>query len=300
MGYYGDMAEEVRRSAEEERRRKAGLSQVADGQQLRNMTYEQLAGVQNRAAPQAAGTTVGNVATGTAARVDPTQQAQFRASQLGLANRLLGIGSGAQMGAGEMAAMRQGNRAAAQQIGMARMQRGAGAALAARGAMRNAGNIGLATAGQAQQAALQDQQIANQTAAQLLGQGREQDIGLAGQNAQLRQQMNLANLDAKNQQIFQQAGLDQATSLANMQSKLQTMGMNDQAAIAYMAQLYGISLAEMQARVQYEIAKMSQPQKGSTLGGLMTVGGTIIGGIAGGPGGAAAGGQAGSAVGGTV
>ena len=123
---------------------------------------------------------------------------------------------------------------------------------------------------------------------------------MASENAQLKQQMKLANLSAQNMRVFEQARLDQATSLADQASRLQTMGMNDQASIAYLAQLYGIDQAEMQARLQLELGKMAEPKSPSKLGGLMTVGGTIIGGVAGGPAGATAGGAAGGALGGSM
>jgi len=278
----------------------AGSTELQNADWIRNQSMQGMLDAQGRQAPQAGYTQIGNVARGTAATLGTGPQNQFRQRELGLADRLLGIGSGQQMGAGELAARRQGQRAAAQQIGIARMQRGGNAGMAAAGAAQNIGNLGIATAGQAQQAALQDQQMANQTAAGLLGQARGADIGMATTQAQMQQQMRLANMDAQNQRLFQQAGLNQATSLANMQARLQQTGMNDQAALAYMAQLYGVDAAEMQARLALETAKMQNDKGGSTLGGLMTVGGTVIGGIAGGAPGAAVGAQAGSAVGGTV
>lgn len=195
---------------------------------------DSLNAIRSRRAPQAGYTQIGQV-----------QQMgvgnQFRTGQMNLANRLEGIASGQQQGAGELAARRAANAAIAQQQAMARMQRGSGAAMGAREAARNSANIGLAGAGQAQQAALQDQQAANAQLAGVLGQGRQGDM-----------QIGLANMDAQNQRIFQQAGLNQATSLANMQARLQSMGMNDQATLAYLAQLYGMDAAEMQARIQQE------------------------------------------------
>jgi hypothetical protein len=300
MAWYGD---EYRRQVEEEARRAAAAAaqrtSLESADWLRNQSMKGMLDAQGRQAPQAANTRIGNVSTYGGATIDQSQQNQFRERELALADRLFGIGSGQQMGAGEMAARRQGNLAVAQQQGMARMARGSGvgSAIAARSAARNAGNIGLDTAGLARQAALSDQQMANQTAAGLLGQGRGADIGLATSQAGLRQQAGLASMDAQNQRIFQQAGLDQATSLANMQARLQQTGLNDQAALAYMAQLYGVDAAELQARIQLELGEMAKPKGGSTLGGLMTVGGTIIGGVAGGPAGAAAGGTAGGALG---
>jgi hypothetical protein len=195
---------------------------------------------QNREAPQAGRTVLSG-------QLDPRQQAQFRAQQMALADRLQGIATGQQMGAGELATMRQGNRALAQQQAFARMGRGGNAAIAARGAARNAGEIGVNVAGQAQQAALGDQASANAQLGSVLGQGREQDLGL--------QRM-------KQDAVFQQAGLDQATSLANMQARLQQTGMNDQAAQAYLAQLYGISVSEMNGLLAREQLRQGNYQDG--------------------------------------
>jgi hypothetical protein len=208
-----------------------------------------LAGVQGREAPQAGGTRVqgATIATG--------PQDQMRQGQMDLLNRLGGIASGQQQGAGELAAQRQTGRAAGMQQGAARMARGgANAAIAGRQAMNNTAAIGLAGAGQAQQAALQDQTNANQLMGQVLGQGRGQDIGLAQGQASLDQQ-----------KFAQQAGLDQSTSLANMQAKLQMMGMNDQAALAWMAQYLGMNDAEMRARLAQEGAAMGQKGIGPDL-----------------------------------
>lgn len=231
-------------------------SRLQNGDYLRGLTRSQLLDIQGRQAPQAMGARVGNVAQGQGAQIATGPQGQFRDRTLALADRLNGVASGQQMGAGQMAVRQEGNRAIAQQQAMARMQRGGNAALAARGAATNVGNIGLNVAGQAGQAQRADAQMATQTMAGLLGEGRAQDIGLATGQAGMNQQMNLANMDARNQQIFQQAGLDQATSLANMQAKLQTMGMNDQAAQAYLAQLFNIDLSEMQARLNQEATRI--------------------------------------------
>lgn len=273
-------------------------AKLQHNQQLRDLSLQGLRDAQNRQAPQAGYTRVAPVAQTGAAAINMAPQGDWRARELALADRITGVANGTQLGAGEIAVRREGNRALAQQQSFARAQRGGGAALAARGATMNSANIGLNVAGQAGQARTQDQQIANQTLAGVLGQGRGADIGLATSQAGFQQQTNLQNMDAKNQAIFQQAGLNQATSLANMQARLSTMGMNDQAQLAYLSQLFGIDAVELQARLQREQIKSGAKGGGnSILPGLLTVGGTIIGGIYGGPGGAVAGGTAGSAVG---
>ncbi len=169
--------------------------------------------VRNRQAPQMQGATVAPVSQFDTARSD-----QFRAGQMGLLDSLGRVASGQQQGAGELAVQRQAQRAIGNAAGAATMARGNSAVGGARAAARASGAIGLGAAGQAQQAALGDQASARQQIAGVLGQGREQDIGIAG-----------ANMSAENQRIFQQAGLDQATSVENMHARLKAIGMNDEA-----------------------------------------------------------------------
>ncbi len=269
----------VDRKRAEEAARRQQMATTQSGDWIRNQTMQGMLDAQGRAAPQAGRTQIGQVSTYGGATINQGPQDQFRARELALADRLTGISTGAQQGAGELAVQRQGQRAAAQQIGMARMQRGAGAGMAGLTAARNVGNLGIATAGQAQQAAMGDQQMANQTLSGLLGQGRGADIGLATSQAGMQQQAGLASMDARNQRVFQQAGLDQATSLANMQARLQQTGMNDQAALGYLAQLYGLDVAEMQARLQAEQLRQGQQQIDNAesigLGDLLQAGGTL-------------------------
>lgn len=247
-------------------------SKLGDRDKITGLIDQGLQQYGGRAAPQAGNVQVGNVAQGTASQIDQSRYGDWRGQQMALAQQLGQVATGQQQGAGEMAVQRQIQQGLAGQQALARSARGGNAALAMRGAAANSAGIGLAGAGEAQGAALQDQAAARAQLAGVLGQGAGQDIGVAQGNAQLQQQMNLANLDAKNQQIFQQAGLDQSTSLANMQAKLQTMGMNDAMIQSYMSQLLGMNTAELQARMAQEQAAMSQP---GLLGGLLSAGGTI-------------------------
>jgi len=212
-----------------------------------------------RKAPQAERTQLGQ-----AAQLDASQQAQFRNQQMAQANRLGAIASGQQQGAGELAAQRQANRSIAQQQAMARM--GRGQAGAGRMAARNVADIGTSAAGQSQVAALQDQQAANAQLGSVLAQGREADIGMAGQNAQLWQQ-----------RMLQQGGLDQQRNLANIDMQLRARGMDDQARIAYLNQLAQMNQAEMAARMQQEATAAGIPSQSSQ---MMQAAGPIIGAVA--------------------
>lgn len=247
-------------------------SKLGDHSKIGGLIDQGLSTYGNRAAPQAGNIRVGDVAQGQASQIDQSRYGDWRGQQMALAQQLGQVASGQQQGAGELAVQRQIQQGLAGQQAMARSARGGNAALAMRGAAANSAGIGLSGAGQAQGAALQDQSAARAQLGQVLGQGAGQDIGVAQGNAQLQQQMNLQNLDARNQQIFQQAGLDQSTSLANMQAKLQAMGMNDAMIQSYMQQLLGMNQAELQARMGQEQAAMAQP---GILGGLLSAGGSI-------------------------
>jgi len=258
----------------------AAAAAAAAAAQRQTDTYKGAAmagmqGAQNRDAPQAARTVVGPVAQAGYTTLDGAAQNQSRQFQMDLANRLQGIASGQQKGAGELATERQVRQGIAAQMAAAASQRGGNAALAARGAARNAGALSTSGVGQAQQAALQDQSAANQALAGVAQGMRGQDIDLASQNAQLTQQTNLANMSAENQRIFQQAGLDQSTSLANMQAKLTQMGMNDQAALSYLSLLFGRDAAELNAQLQREGLDAATQQNGLGWGDVLSVGGTL-------------------------
>jgi hypothetical protein len=151
-----------------------------------------------------------------AAQIDPAQQAQFRAMQLAQAQQLQRIASGQQQGAGELAAQRQVANAQAAQQAQARMARGGNAALAYRQAANNQAGIGLAGAGQAQQAALQDQSNAMGQLTGALGQGRGQDLSMAGQNAQFQNERYGQNLGALSSNDAQRLAAQQAAMGATL------------------------------------------------------------------------------------
>lgn len=225
-----------------------------------------------RQAPQAERTRLGQIALGQASQLDPAMQAQFREQQMAQANRLGQIASGQMQGAGELAAQRQASRAVAQQQAMARMGRGMSAATAGRGAARNMAAIGADAAGQSQIAALQDQQAANAQLGSLLAQGREADIGMASQNAQLAQQRMLQQGSMDQQTMLQQGGMDQQMQLQNLNARLQMMGMNDQARLAYLSQLGNMYQSEMAGRLGQEQVSMNQA---SMTGPLLQAAGQI-------------------------
>lgn len=223
--------------------------QLQDAGYMRQFLQNQLGGVGGRQAPQVGG-----------AQLNLGQSNADRAQQQTLAQQLAAVSSGQQMGAGELATRRQFQQGLAAQLAQSQMARGYAAPIAARAAARGVGNMTVDAAGQSQQAALQDQTAARGLLGQLLGQTREQDLGAAGQQAQLSQQANLANQAAK----------------------LQQMGMNDAAIAQYLGQLYGIDEAEMAAKLG--ILQNNQQQQGY-LGDLLQMGGTLGAAYLGRPGG---------------
>lgn len=159
--------------------------------------------------------------------LDRTYLDQSRGGLMGTADRLGAIASGQQQGAGEMAVNAQIGRAAAAQNAAARMARGANAALALRGSMRNQADMGLAGAGQAAQSRMQDQATANAQLGQIYGGMYGQDASVAAQNAQLAQQAAMANQgaqltqqqlnDARQMQAYgQMLGWDTASNGGNL------------------------------------------------------------------------------------
>jgi hypothetical protein len=190
-------------------------TQFQDRNQIQGIISQGLAGVNGRTAPQA------------------NQQSAYAPMQMQQAHQLMGIASGQQKGAGELAAQRQVQTALAGQQAQARMARGGNAALAYRDAARNGAGIGLAGAGMAQQAALQDQTNAQGLLTNALGQARGQD-----------QQMQLANLDAQ----------------------LKARGMDDQQRVALLSQLTGMNAAQLQAQIgAYSAAAQDKGLAGSML-----------------------------------
>lgn len=132
-----------------------------------------------------------------APQMDPTQQAQFRAMQMAQAQQLQGVASGQQQGAGELAVQRQMANAQAAQQAQANMVRGGGnSGMAFRNAAVNQAGLAQSGVGQAQQAALSDQQAAQGQLANVTGQARTQDQSLAQNNAQLTQQQTAQNNQA--------------------------------------------------------------------------------------------------------
>lgn len=195
---------------------KNGTGPNPQNAQYANDLIKQLAGgAQGRMAPQI---------TGAQFAVDPAA----RQGMLDTAQRLGGIASGQQMGAGELAVNRQIGQATAQQMAAARMAHGANSALALRQMMRSNADLRLAGAGQAAQSRMQDQQGANAQLGSLFGNLYGQDAAVAAQNAQFGQQASIANQQA----MLQQRGMNDALQI---QALGQMLGWDQQTINAHLA-----------------------------------------------------------------
>jgi hypothetical protein len=228
-----------------------------------NASSAQLGEIASQAANRQAPTAY-SAQLGPAAQLNGGQMNQSRAGMMGTAGQLGQIASGQQAGAGELAVNRQVSQATAAQTAAARMARGSNAALAYRNAARNTADIGLAGAGQAAGAQMQDQQAANAQLGQLYGQMYGLDQGTASQNAQLGQQA-----------MLQQGQLNQQAMLANQQAQLSQTSLNDQARITALGQQLGWDQAQIDA--QLKAAGVKAADKG-ILAGIMGGGGAMMAG----------------------
>lgn len=195
---------------------------------------------------------------GQAYQLNQGQMDQSRGGMMLTANRLGAIAGGQQAGAGEMAVNRQVGQAQSAQASAARQARGANAALAYHNGMRNSADIGLAGAGQAAAAQMQDQQAANAQLGQLYGSMYGQDANVATQNAQLGQQ-----------QMLQQGAMNQQTALANQNAELQGRALQIQA----LGQQLGWSKEQIDLELQR--AGIDAADKGMFAGLLGGVGGMM-------------------------
>lgn len=155
---------------------------------------------------------------GKGATIDQSQEAQFRAGQMGLAANLAGVLSGQAPSVAQLQQQQAFGQQEAQQQGLAAaMGRGGNTALALRTAAGNMGQLGAQQAAASAILRAQEQATARGQMGEVLNSGRAQDIGLAGQQAGLQQQASQTNA-----QLLQQANAN------NQASQIQTRGQNIQ------------------------------------------------------------------------
>jgi len=163
---------------------------------------------------QAQGAQLGAAAQATAAQLN-SQDAQFRNNQVALSNQLTNQmnGQGPSLAGNQYQEAQERNLAG--QMGAAAALGGRNAGLQQRQLAMSAAQQGQATARDVANIRTQEQLAATQQLAGVSAQGRDQDINLASQNAQLQQQAALANQGATNQFGLTQAQMAQQNSQFN-------------------------------------------------------------------------------------
>lgn len=206
-----------------------------------------LAGVDTRGTPQ----------------LDPSQQGQFRDQQTSLAQALAAQANGQGPSVAQAQLGQATDRNLSQALALAQSA-GANNAGALRNVAYQRGDISQQAAGDAATLRLQEQMQARNQLGQVLAGARGQDLGLAGQNAQLQQQQT---------------------------------GINDAAVRAYLSMGMTLAQAQAQANMNYEQLRQNSFYNtannsigGKVVGGLLNAGGAAAGGYASGAAGAAAGG----------
>lgn len=179
-----------------------------------------------------------NVATpqAQAAQIQMAQQNQFRNQQMNLANQLQQQAAGQGPSLAQSQLRQATDRNIAQSMAMAASQRGRGAGQNLRGVMQNQALANQQAAQQSADLRMQEQMAARQQLAGLTASGREQDIGLA----------------------TNQANLQQNASLANQQAALAAQAQKDQMAQFYGTQQVGLDQYDQNRKMALELLRGQQ------------------------------------------
>lgn len=236
VGQYKASGVDVDKSAfgdkESEARQREFAKQLAASQQKQapTMMTARLGPAATVGAQQAGPAQIGAAQTRQAAQIATGPQDQFRNQQMALANQLAAQAQGQGPSLAQAQLRQATDRNIAQQAALIGSQRGLNPNQAARQAAIQGAAANQQAAGQSAQLRLQEQQAAQQALAGIAGAGREQDLGLAQNQASLNQQATLSNRDAVNQFALQQAALNQQAGLANAQMGMQAGLANQDAA----------------------------------------------------------------------
>lgn len=199
--------------------------------------------------------------------IDRAQQEQFRAMQMGLAERLAAQSRGEGPSLAELQMQRNTERNLAAQMAMARSGRSGQGALGMRTAAMESGRLQQDAALASALARIQEQQQAQALLGQVTDLGRLRDIDLATQQANLNQNANISNQKAFNDALIQNAINQNTVNINNAELLNKTniaqagfqQGANDAFANALNQRLYN------QANINSQI-KQQQIQAGATLG----------------------------------
>lgn len=207
------------------------------------------------------GAKIGNIADPRQALINQAQQNQFRGQQQDLAARLAATASGQGPMVSDVAARQAQAANQAATFAQLNSTRGAVNPLMARNTMNTAANLGLQGQEQAQIARMQEAQAAQGQLANVLNQGRGQDIGLATAQAQLDQGNSLAKYQGDLQKAVQQGQLDQQTASqvyavqAAVQQQQAALDNSYQDRVAQYAQM-GMTAAEANQKAAIDIQSL--------------------------------------------
>ena len=255
----------ARRQAEENRKRKeaeakaagtaisAEAGRIREGAVAKKMALEAKSrDIDTAQSERIARSDVRDVTTGQigSASIAQVPQEQFRQAQQTLGSQLAATAAGQGVTPAQLQLKQATERNIAQQAALRAGTSGAGAALARREIGREGAQLGQQAAQQGALLRAQETTAAQQQLGQLAGAARGQDIGLATSQAGLEQQAILQSADQNLRAQLANQGVDlnvlkdnaargDAASLANMQSQLKQLGMNDAMIQTYMAQELG-------------------------------------------------------------
>jgi hypothetical protein len=230
------------------------------------------------------------------ATIAQAPQEQFRQTQQTLGAQLAERAAGRGLSPAQLQLQQATEQNIAQQAAMRAGASGAGAALARREIGRTGAQLSQQAAQQGALLRAQEQQAAQAQLGQLAAQARGQDIGLATSQAQMEQQAILQSADQNLRAQLANQGVDldvlkdnarrgDAASLANMQSQLQQLGMNDAMIKAYMGQELGatglqanIATGQQSALAQQQAAQAaaSSQQQAGMMSGIATLGAAAL------------------------
>lgn len=262
---------------------------------------------------------IGTVKDPKAALIDMSQQGQFRDYQAGLASQLAGQaqGIGPSLAVNTLRQGQEANLAAT--MAQLNSQRGGGNPAMARATMQTASEIQGKAAMEAADARLKEQMQAQSLLGQVAGQGRQGDIQLATEQAQMQQQAAMEKYKGDLQLAVEQGRIDQQTAMtmfeqanqnarqdanlkaqfAELQAKYAGMGMDAQKANQMAAlEIQRMKSAALQAQNAQSMAAANANK--AMFGQILGAAGTVAGAVYGGPAGAAAGGAVGTAAGGAM
>lgn len=212
-------------------------------------------------APEVKAGQVAPVQTVTGQTIDATQQAEFRARQMALADQLAAQSRGegpSQAGLQLQRALEDNQNA---QLSFARSNRNVNPALAMKQAQGQMATLGQRSALDAAQARIAEIQSAQGLLGNVVDQGRVQDIGLATSQAGLLQQAALANQEEANKAAIAQGLYDTQANVATGENATKygiTQGGFDQGVSNdYAAALNAAATRQAEINAQIKQAQMS-------------------------------------------